>query len=41
VIPGDTFGPSGAGFVRACYAASMEKIEAALDRIERFVRAWT
>ncbi|ABU59768.1 pyridoxal phosphate-dependent aminotransferase [Roseiflexus castenholzii] len=41
VIPGDTFGPSGAGFVRACYAASMEKIEAALDRIEHFVRAWT
>ncbi|GIW03221.1 pyridoxal phosphate-dependent aminotransferase [Roseiflexus sp.] len=41
VIPGDTFGPSGTGFVRACYAASMEKIEAALDRIEHFVRAWT
>ncbi len=41
VIPGDTFGPSGAGFVRACYAASMEKIEAALERIERFVRAHT
>lgn len=41
VIPGDTFGPSGAGFVRACYAASMEKIEAALERIERFVRANT
>ncbi len=39
VIPGETFGPSGAGFVRACYAASMDKIEAALDRIERFVRA--
>lgn len=38
VIPGETFGPSGAGFVRACYAASMDKIEAALDRIERFVR---
>lgn len=41
VIPGDTFGPSGAGFVRACYAASMEKIKAALERIERFVRAHT
>jgi aminotransferase len=38
VLPGDVFGPSGAGFVRACYAASMDKIEAALDRIERFVR---
>ena len=38
VIPGDVFGPSGAGFVRACYATSMDKIEAALDRIEHFVR---
>jgi aminotransferase len=38
LIPGDIFGPSGAGHVRACYAASMDKIEAALDRIERFVR---
>lgn len=38
VIPGDVFGPSGAGFVRACYATSMDKIESALDRIEHFVR---
>jgi aminotransferase len=38
LIPGDVFGASGAGFVRACYAASMDKIEAALDRIEHFVR---
>jgi aminotransferase len=38
VIPGDAFGPSGAGFVRICYATSMEKIEQALDRIERFVQ---
>lgn len=37
VIPGDAFGPSGAGFVRACYATSMEKLEVALERIERFV----
>lgn len=41
LIPGDVFGPSGAGFVRACYAASMDKIETALDRIERFVRTIT
>jgi aminotransferase len=39
VVPGDAFGPSGAGFVRACYATSMDKIEAALDRIDRFVRS--
>ena len=38
VIPGDAFGPSGAGFVRACYAASMDKIETALDRIDHFVK---
>jgi aminotransferase len=38
LIPGDAFGPSGAGFVRACYATSMDKIETALDRIEHFVR---
>ncbi|MBI3913305.1 MAG: aminotransferase class I/II-fold pyridoxal phosphate-dependent enzyme, partial [Chloroflexi bacterium] len=38
VIPGDAFGASGAGFVRACYATSMGQIEEALTRIERFVR---
>lgn len=39
LIPGDAFGPSGTGFVRACYATSMDKIEAALDRIDHFVRS--
>ncbi|HEX5688538.1 MAG TPA: aminotransferase class I/II-fold pyridoxal phosphate-dependent enzyme [Roseiflexaceae bacterium] len=38
MIPGDAFGPSGAGFIRACYATSMDKIESALDRTEQFVR---
>ncbi len=38
VVPGDAFGPSGAGYVRACYATAMDKIEQALERIERFVR---
>ncbi len=38
VVPGDAFGPSGAGFVRACYATSMDNIEHALERIERFVQ---
>jgi len=37
VIPGDVFGPSGTGFVRLCYASSMNNIETALERIERFV----
>lgn len=39
MIPGDAFGPSGAGFVRACYATSMDKIETALERVEQFVRS--
>jgi aminotransferase len=38
MIPGDAFGPSGAGFVRACYATALDKIEAALDKIDQFVR---
>lgn len=37
VVPGDAFGPSGAGHVRMCYATSYEQIEEALRRIERFV----
>ncbi|NJN18928.1 MAG: aminotransferase class I/II-fold pyridoxal phosphate-dependent enzyme [Oscillochloris sp.] len=41
VVPGDAFGPSGAGYVRACYATSMDKIETALERIEHFVRHHT
>jgi aminotransferase len=38
-VPGDAFGQSGAGFLRACYATSMDKIETALERIEQFVRS--
>lgn len=37
VVPGTAFGASGEGFVRCCYACSMENIEEALLRIERFV----
>ena len=37
VVPGTAFGPSGAGHVRVCYAASQEQIVEAMDRIERFV----
>jgi len=36
VVPGNAFGERGIGHVRACYAASMEKIDEACDRIERF-----
>ena len=38
VVPGSAFGASGAGFVRCSYATSYEKIEEALNRIERFMR---
>jgi aminotransferase len=37
VVPGNAFGARGVGHVRACYAASMQKIDEACDRIERFV----
>ena len=37
VVPGDAFGPSGAGHVRMCYATSYERLEEAIARIGRFV----
>lgn len=37
VVPGHAFGDCGEGFVRACYASSMENIFEALKRIERFI----
>ena len=37
IVPGTAFGESGEGFVRACYAYSMENIKEALKRIESFV----
>lgn len=38
-IPGNAFGDCGEGFIRACYASSMENIIEALKRIERFVKS--
>jgi aminotransferase len=38
VVPGEAFGPSGAGYVRASYATAYEEIEEALNRIESFMR---
>jgi aminotransferase len=37
VVPGSSFGPSGAGHVRMCYATAYEQLEEALVRIGRFV----
>ncbi|MDD6563605.1 MAG: aminotransferase class I/II-fold pyridoxal phosphate-dependent enzyme [Clostridiales bacterium] len=38
VVPGTGFGECGEGFIRCSYAYSIEKIEEALGRIERFVQ---
>ena len=37
VIPGNSFGPGGENFARACYATSYEQIEEALRRMEKFM----
>jgi len=38
-IAGNAFGASGEGFVRMCYAASMENLEEALRRIGPFLES--
>lgn len=38
VVPGNAFGNSGEGFIRCSYAYSIENIQEALDRIEKFVK---
>lgn len=37
VVPGTAFGDSGEGFLRISYAYSIEKLKAAMERIEHFV----
>lgn len=37
-IAGNAFGDSGEGYVRMCYAASMQNLEEALNRIEKFLK---
>jgi aminotransferase len=37
VVPGNAFGAGGEGFVRCSYATAYEKIEEALQRMERFM----
>ena len=37
VVPGNAFGDCGEGFIRVCYASSMEDIIEALKRMERFI----
>jgi aminotransferase len=38
VVPGNAFGASGEGFVRACYATSLDQLKIAMTRIGEFVR---
>lgn len=37
VVPGDVFGDSGEGHIRCSYASSMEQLQEAIRRIERFL----
>lgn len=37
VVPGNAFGECGEGFIRCCYAYSVEELKEALSRIEKFV----
>ena len=36
-VPGDAFGPSGAGYIRCSYATSMDNLRLAMSRIAAFV----
>jgi aminotransferase len=38
-VPGSAFGPSGEGYVRACFATALDQIQVATERIGRFVKA--
>lgn len=38
VVPGSAFGESGEGYVRCSYATSMEQLQEAIKRIERFMK---
>ncbi len=38
VIPGTAFGQGGEGFVRMCYASSLQNLSEAMDRLERFLK---
>jgi len=38
VVPGNAFGQAGEGYVRCSYAASVQQLTQALERISRFVQ---
>lgn len=39
-VPGNAFGECGEGFIRACYAASMDDIIEAMKRIKKFIEKY-
>lgn len=39
VIPGNAFGECGEGYIRACYASSMEDLVKAIKKIEKFIHS--
>lgn len=39
VVPGDAFGKNGEGYIRCCYATSLQDIEEAITRIANFIRS--
>jgi len=39
-VPGDAFGPSGAGYLRCSYATALDQIDEAVRRITRFARKY-
>jgi aminotransferase len=40
VVPGDAFGPSGAGYVRCSYATALAEIEQAVEKIGQFAHRY-
>jgi aminotransferase len=37
-VPGSAFGPSGERYLRCCFATSLERIQEAMERMDRFVK---
>ena len=38
LAPGSAFGPEGEGFVRWCYACDTARLDAGVERLQRFLR---
>ncbi|MHC1767640.1 MAG: aminotransferase class I/II-fold pyridoxal phosphate-dependent enzyme [Verrucomicrobiia bacterium] len=38
-VPGSAFGPSGEGYLRCCFATSLEQIQTAMERMARFLKS--